>query len=433
MKRKAYRSTEVKQVLLEQVLRVAPPGPVSIGLDVGKFEIFVVVRWADGTFERPWKAANPSEVEFLVGVLVVLAAARVVTVSMESTGTYGDALRGKLSAAGLVLQRVGGKAASDYAEIFDGVPSQHDGKDAAVIAELAAFGKSRPWPYREPSEADAAIAYWVNWLDAQQSIQKLWAGRLEALLARHWPECTRLLKLNSVTLLSALAHYGGPAKLAQDPSASAQLAKWGHGHLSPTKIALVVASAAQTVGTLQVAREAQQMQEYARLALGAYRESEQARGRLAEAAAENEVLKRQALVVGEATACVLWVALGDPRDYPCGEAYRKAMGLNLTERSSGKYQGRLKITKRGPSIVRRWMYFAAMRTVQDAPVRCWYEAKKAKDKACGMGALIAVMRKLALASYAVGARGDAFDPARLFPGKSIVSRSGRTCQAAAKS
>ena len=38
------------------------------------------------------------------------------------------------------------KAASDYAEVFDGVPSQHDGKDAAVVAELAAIGKSRPWP-----------------------------------------------------------------------------------------------------------------------------------------------------------------------------------------------------------------------------------------------------------------------------------------------
>ncbi len=93
--------------------------------------------------------------------------------------------------------------------------------------------------------------------------------------------------------------------------------------------------------------------------------------------------------------------------------------MNLKERSSGRYQGRLKITKRGPSIVRRWMYFAAMRTVQDPPVRSWYEAKKARDKDRGKGALIAVMRKLALASHAVGTRGETFDPARLFPGKRV--------------
>ena len=31
------------------------------------------------------------------------------------------------------------KTVSDYSEIFDGVPSQHDGKDAAMIAELVAI------------------------------------------------------------------------------------------------------------------------------------------------------------------------------------------------------------------------------------------------------------------------------------------------------
>ncbi len=62
-------------------------------------------------------------------------------VGMESTGTYGEAVRRALTVAGLTVQRISGKAASDYKEIFDGVPSQHDGKDAAIIAELAAYGK----------------------------------------------------------------------------------------------------------------------------------------------------------------------------------------------------------------------------------------------------------------------------------------------------
>ena len=115
------------------------------------------------------------------------------------------------------------------------------------------------------------------------------------------------------------------------------------------------------------------------------------------------MIQRQAKVGGHATACVLWVALGDPQDYPCGEAYRKAMGLNLKERSSGKYKA-MKITKRGRRIVRRWMYFAAMRMAQSVFVRRWFEAKKAKDKDRGNGALIAVARKLALALHAVGAQ-----------------------------
>ena len=34
--------------------------------------------------------------------------------------------------------------------------------------------------------------------------------------------------------------------------------------------------------------------------------------------------------LASATACVLWVHLGNPSEYHCAEAYRKAMGLNLT-------------------------------------------------------------------------------------------------------
>lgn len=432
MRRRAYRATEVKDVLLEEVLRSAPAGAASAGLDIGKYEVRAVVRWKDGSFERPWKAENPSQIGALVGLLRKVADQRPLLVGMESTGTYGDALRAKLDQAGLEVRRVGGKAAHDYAEVFDGVPSQHDGKDAAVIAELGAFGKSAPWPYRAKSESDAEMAYWADWLDAQQNIQRVWTGRLESLLARHWPEATRLLELSSVTLLRTLAHYGGPADLAKDLSAPARLASWGRHVLGTEKIAKFIASAGQTVGVGQGAQDVRRMQQYATMALEAYRQTQEARLKLERLAQGNEVIQRQAKAVGVATACVLWVALGNPKDYPCGEAYRKAMGLNLKERSSGKYQGMLKITKRGPSLVRRWMYFAAMRTAQSAFVKPWFEAKKAKDKDRGNGALIAVARKLALALHAVGAHGKPFEPWRLFSQKVLVRKAQQAQRRAAR-
>ena len=179
MRRRAYRAAEVKDLVLDQVMRTAPAGAATVGLDIGKYEVRAVVRWQDGSFERPWKAENPSGIEAMVAVLRQVADRRPLRVAMESTGTYGDALRAKLDQAGLEVHRVGGKAAHDYAEVFDGVPSQHDGKDAAVIAELAAFGKSALWPYRAKSASDAELAYWADWLDAHQSIHQLWTGRLK--------------------------------------------------------------------------------------------------------------------------------------------------------------------------------------------------------------------------------------------------------------
>jgi transposase len=349
---------------------------------------------------------------------------------MESTGTYGDALRQALSDAGLSVDRVSGKAAGDYAEIFDGVPSKHDGKDAAVVAELSAYGKSWPWAFKPKKGVEAEMAYLVDWLDAQQSIEMLWLGRLEGLLARHWPELTSLLALNSATLLQMLAHYGGAAKVKADCKAADRLAGWGGRMLKREKIAAVLESAAETVGVRQDARDARRIRQYATMALAAYRETQQARRKLKELVKDNEVIQRQGKAVGVVTACVLWVSLGDPKDYHCGEAYRKGMGLNLKERSSGKYKGKLKITKRGPSMVRRWLYFAAMRSAQEPDVRRWYEAKKAKDQDRGTGALIGIARKLALALYSVGVYGEEFEAWRLFPGRSLPRKARASRKAA---
>jgi hypothetical protein len=67
-----------------------------------------------------------------------------------------------------------------------------------------------------------------------------------------------------------------------------------------------------------------------------------------------------------------------------------------------------------------------MRIVQHPPTRGWYEGKKARDKDRGKGALTAVMRKQALALWAVGARGEHFEEWRLFPGRSTARRAAQS-------
>lgn len=419
-KSKAYRSTEVKNVDLDSVIAKASSGPVWVGVDIGKERAFVVIRFSDGLFDRPWKVRSPSQIEFFVDLLKKLSQHQRLTVAMESTGTYGDPLRAELAMAALPVVRVSGKAAKDHSEAFDGVPSQHDGKDAAVVAELAAFGKSRPWPYRQLSEDDAELDYWVNKVDDQQRVENYWTGKLEAYLARYWPELARLLGLTSVTLLSLLAHYGGPAALVADEDARRRLNQWGRGALKKTKLDEILASAGSTCGAAQNRFDVKAMQECATNALAALREVKAAKALLEELGEKNAVIRRMSRAIGTPTACVLWVSLGDPSNYHCGEAYRKAMGLNLKERSSGKHRGRLKITKRGPGIVRRWLYMAAWRMVKEADVKKWYEVKKSRDNGRSNGALVGVMRKLALALHAVGAHGETFDVKRLFPGKLLA-------------
>jgi transposase len=414
MKSRAYRATDVNGIELARVLAERSAVEVHAGLDVGKESILCVLRWGRGDFERPWRVHNPQDLGRLVELLLEVARGRCLVVAMEPTGTYGDALRQALERAGLQVQRVSPKQASDYAEVFDGVPSQHDGKDAAVIAELAAQDKSWPWPLPTPSEVEQEMAYHVDWLDGQRRQMMQWCGRVEALLSRHWPEATRIVSLCSGTLLSILAKYGGPRGLAAAPDALERVRGWGRGYLAPEKVQALVASARTTNGVAMGPWDEQRLRRIVQQVRQCRREMSASRRRLQELSRAHASIKAMSEVVGVATACVLWVELGDPSAYHCGAAYRKAMGLNLAERSSGKWEGKLMISKRGSSSARRWLYLAALRWVRQEPVRSWYLQQKAARRGEGKPAVIGVMRKLALALYQVGGRGMKFERQELY-------------------
>lgn len=417
--KRTYRAKEINTVSASTIVANREGCRATVGIDVGKEDLFVMLRWEDGTFIGPWHAQNTTGIRGIVELLVSLARGRKLIVAMEPTGTYGDVLRYALTQAGLNVHRVQGKASHAYAEIFDGVPSQHDRKDAAVVAELAAVGKSNPWPYDAESVENQERTYWVQRVEAAQGTMQVWTGRLEGLLARHWPEVTKVLRLNSISLLKTLAYYGGPAELAADEKAATRLAGWGRKLLTQEKIRALVASAEETVGVPQGEFDRQWLRECANQILAARRTKQQARRELKRLGQGNAVLSRLGAAVGYATASVLWVYLGNPQDYHCGAAYRKAMGLNLKERSSGKCKGQLRITKRGPGAVRRWLYLAAMRLLQTDGVGGWFEAKKKKDGDRGGKALVGVMRKLSMALYRVSVDDVAFDAAKLFPGKPL--------------
>jgi transposase len=359
----------------------------------------------------------------LLALVKQMRGRRKLVVAMESSGTYGDALRQALADKKVEVQRVSGKVARDHAEGFDGVPSQHDGKDAAVVADVAAKGMSKLWEYQPADAWEQELTYWVEWMVAHRQMLTIWQGRLEGLLGRYWPEATQVLKLSSATLLRVLKRYGSPKALAEDPEAAKTLARWGGAFLTQKKIEDLLAGARSSVGVRAGEWNQRQIQDYAEQALSARQQANRADRQLRRLATGHAVLQAQAKVVGVPTACVLWASTGDPRKFHSAGAYRKAMGLNLAERSSGVCKGRLRISKRGSARTRQWLYFAALRLVQQCGVRPWYEAKKARDEGDGRRVLVAVMRKLALALYHIGVHNEEFKPRRLF---------GRACRRQAR-
>lgn len=416
MRRKnPYSLVDVNQISIAVLTEHRGGQAATVGVDVGKKEVVACLVWPDRSFERPWRVKSPSELRLLVQKLLELKSRCPLTAAMESSGTYGDSLRQLLSDASVEVRRVSAKAVKDHSETFDGVPSQHDGKDAAIIGTLCVSGHAKSWDWADRPDQDQAIRYWVRKLDTAQRIKQVWSGKLESLLARHWPEAGRLLRQSGATLPLALAHWGDPAVLAKDPQASERLAKFGGHYLTPQKIAQVIESARESVGVRMSAWAVREMKEVTSAIIEQRQKIQDCRQQLKKLTADHPVIQAQAPAVGLITACVLWMCLGDPRNYGSAAAYRKAMGLNLKERSSGMHIGKLALSKRGQRLTRKWIYFSALRWMREPSVKRWIQSKKQRDGGRGDKAAVGVMRRLALAAWHTG-QGEVFDVGRLFPG-----------------
>ncbi len=88
-------------------------------------------------------------------------------------------------------------------------------------------------------------------------------------------------------------------------------------------------------------------------------------------------------------------------------------GLALVERSSGTFQSRHRISKRGRALLRHYRYIAALRHVgRQGLYRAPYEAMLKRNGGRRRAALIAVARHLLRLMYAVARDGAPFDRAR---------------------
>jgi transposase len=413
MKKRIYKKIPVNQFVPESVKDATTSRKLVLAIDVAKVAMVAAL-----TDERSqvlstvaWK--HPMENTVLFEKLEALRRQGFeLEAAMESSGTYGDVLRHQLLGLHIPVYRVSGKRTHDAREVYDGVPSLHDAKSAAIIAKLHLDGASKPWlaMAQDKRRLKAAVAV----MDSHKETHQRIIHQLESWLARYWPEVTSLLELTSATLLALLARIGGPRDVAAAPEEARKLMLgMSHRLMKEAKVHAVLDSARQSVGLEMLEEERSALMELAGEAHRALKALKGARRRVEELS-EGTVATKLAPVVGKATAAVLVSELGDPRDYPATAAYVKAFGLNLKEKSSGKFQGKLKLTKRGSARARQWLWLATSRwRSTDRIAEAWYQSKVKRDGGFRSKATIGLMRKLARALYHV-ARGAPLDSRLLF-------------------
>jgi transposase len=413
MKKRIYRAVDVKALNLDELRKVVKNQKIVLGVDVAKEDFFAALMNEKREVLSTIKWKHPMETGMLLDVMLHKLPWSSLDVAMEPSGTYGDALRALFLGNGIKVYRVSPKRCHDAAEVYDGVPSLHDPKAAAIIGRLHLDGASEEWPLPEKAQRELRAA--IKTMELYDDAYYRNINRLESLLARHWPEVTRHLKLTSVTLLELIIAFGCPDRVAAEPEKSAELMRRvGRSNLLVEKIDKVVESAQQSMGVPCIEEERRHLVELCSEVRRLQQKARTAQDRVERLTQDTESVDAMVGVIGKKTAAVLHSELGDVSRYDNAGSYVKSMGLNLKEHSSGKHKGKLKITKRGSGTVRMYLYLAVLRLIQNNfIVQAWYQCKIERDGGIKMKAVVAVMRKLARALWHVG-QGKRFDAAKLF-------------------
>ncbi len=413
MKKHIYRAVDVKALNLDELREVVKNQKIVLGVDVAKEDFVAALMNEKREVLSTIKWKHPMETEILLDVVLHKLLWSSLDVAMEPSGTYGDALRALFLGNGIKVYRVSPKRCHDAAEVYDGVPSLHDSKAAAIIGRLHLDGASVEWSLPEKAQRELRAA--IKTMEIYDDAYYRNINRLESLLVRHWPEVTQHLKLTSATLLELLITFGGPDRVAAEPEKAVELMRRvGRSNLLVEKIDKVVESAQQSMGVPCIEEERRHLMELCREARRLQQKARTAQDRVERLTQDTESVNAMVDVIGKKTAAVLHSELGDVSRYDNAGSYVKSMGLNLKEHSSGKHKGKLKITKRGSGTVRMYLFMAVLRLIQNNfIVQAWYQCKIERDGGTKMKAVVAVMRKLARALWHVG-QGKRFDAAKLF-------------------
>jgi transposase len=428
MKKKIqYRAESVERILPAQLAGAFEVGTsVVVGVDVAKRNFVAALCNSTGDTVLRVRFEHPRQTAQFVGLLAGLQAGeRRVEVAMEPTGTYGDALRYRLGSSKIPVFRVSNKHVHDASELFDSSPSKHDGKDSSVIGWLHAQGRSKRWEELDP--ARRSVRALVAQRDLYDEPMVRLITQMEPLLARHFPEFETFFDLSQrMTPWVLLEAFGSPAAMGKLSVEEVLAAMKDQIRRRPSAEDLrsLLEAARSTSGAAMVSEETELVRRMATEVLLLMRKRREVDARIAKATEDVEAVKAIRPCLGPVTAAVVFAYLGDPKSYASAAALEKAAGLNLVESSSGTDPNAednvpRHISKRGASIVRKYLFLAAMRLVRSDPIaKAWYQARRSFKAQQRTKAIVAVERKLCRSLFHV-AKGQSFDTEKLFDNRRL--------------
>jgi transposase len=111
--------------------------------------------------------------------------------------------------------------------------------------------------------------------------------------------------------------------------------------------------------------------------------------------------------IGSITIAAVLGCAGDLRNYAHGRQFLRRAGLNLAECTSGKFKGQIKLSKRGDSMLRKYLYLGMLGLVNHNPdFKRWHEhnQKKGMKKIASFFKLIGKLARIMIGMVQKGER-----------------------------
>jgi transposase len=382
--------------------RIVNEKTLLVTVDIGKTMNMGYCRCPDKTEVKPFEFQNGYQGfhKFLDIIFKTKATKKLehIVVGFESTGAYAEPLMHFLRKKGVQLVQVNPLHTKRLKELQGNSPNKTDKKDPKVIADIIELGHALTVMIPEGAAADLRRLNNAR----ERALQRRTAllNQLEDIVFISFPEFLGIMKdVKTQTAHYLLQHYPTSADIVESglDRLISEMKKVSRGKLGIERATALYEAAKTSVGihegdtglTLELQEFLSAIEHCERFM---EKIEEEISRFLAEIPYSKVLLSMKG--IGEITVAGLIGEAGDFRKFHSISELLKYAGLNLYEISSGRRKGNKHISKRGRSLMRKLLFFAAIRTVRKNGIMHDHYKRYLQHGMKKIKALVAVSRKL---------------------------------------
>jgi transposase len=347
-------------------------------------------------FDKFWDMIVINKKRFVCGEVIV---------GYESTGPYAEPLVHYLRNKSVKIVQVNPMHTKRMKEVNDNSPLKTDDKDPRVIADIIRLGHALT--VIVPEGHAAYLRRLNNARERHIRERTALLNQLQQLVFLLFPEFKTVLKdIKVKTARYILKKYTAPDAIGElnKEELGEEIRKRSMGKFGIKNAEILIGLAQGTVGIKEgiagLVLDIKHMLAQLEIIEGFITEIESEMEKtLGEISYSIKLLSIKGL--GIVSVAGLIGEVGDFTKFRTQSEIMKLAGLDLYEISSGRRKGEKKISKRGRSLLRKILYYAAVQTIRKNGIMCEYYADLISRGMRRMMALVAITRKLLRIIYAI--------------------------------